>query len=598
MGHVSQAFKRSGVIAATPREGDASASSNSIFNAYAPEVGGQTTARPETPSLVARPIGRSGLTAVPTPSHAATSSRPQWSPTPVTTTAPAPAASTTSEAAPSTATVDADADRLIDTEQIGNYIGFIFRSLGRHWLLAATTALLMMGATSAAALYWPKSYHVDAKLLVQRNEVMASLVNPGRTISREAEAPTRAAEEIVLQHDNLLSLIKQTDLMTEWERTRIPLLKTKDRIFAKLRGPQTEESRLESMVGLLEQRLKVYATPEGSVTFDIAWPDPQMAYSIVDHSIQNFLQFRRVSETSAIADSIAILDQSVASLETTVTQTISELPKRRTTPTVRRSEPAPAAAAAPAVPVITVPAGPPPDLVRRRDRLKADLDIRRQNVARLDEAHRAQLNDAQSRLAAAKMVYAEDFPTVIALRQSVAQLSRESAELVAARRDAQNAESEYETLNSTLQAADDSARTSATAASTALTPSTPRVRIDSTPIEVDLNSGESNDPTSLRLKVELAELATVRERANAARAELSSSQAGFKYQYTVLRPPQVPRGPSSPNVPAFLAAGVVASLLLALMAAIAADLVGGKVLEPWQVERQLGLPVALTLHER
>ena len=51
-------------------------------------------------------------------------------------------------------------------------------------------------------------------------------------------------------------------------------------------------------------------------------------------------------------------------------------------------------------------------------------------------------------------------------------------------------------------------------------------------------------------------------------------------------------------MPAFLGAGVLASLLLAAMAAVAADLAGGKVLEAWQVERQLGVPVALTLQER
>ena len=594
MGQVSQAFKRSGVIPTTPREGDASASSNSIFTAYASETSEQP-GRPDSPSLVTRPLQRSVvLTAVPAPTPGPASVRSPWSSVSVAATASAP--STTADAPLPAAAPEVDADRLIDTQQIGNYLGFILRAVGRHWLLSAVTALLMLAAASTAAVYWPKSYHVDAKLLVQRNEVMASLVNPGRTISREAEAPTRAAEEIVLQHDNLLALIKQTDLINEWERTRIPILKTKDRIFSALRGPQTEESRLDSMVGLLEQRLKVYATPEGSVTFDLQWPEPQMAYSIVDHSIQNFLQFRRVSETSAIADSIAILDQSVASLETTVTQTIAELPKRRTTSTVRRSEPTPAPAPAPAVPVVIAPTGPPPDLVRRLARLKADLELSRQNVARLEEAHRLQLTDAQSRLAAAKMVYAEDFPTVIALRQSVAQLTRESPELAAARRDAQSTESEYETLSTALQAADDSARPPATSVA-ASSPSS-RPRFDSTPIEVDLTAGEMNDPTSLRLKVELAELATVRERANAARAELSSSQAGFKYQYTVLRPPQVPRGPSSPNVPAFLAAGVLASLLLALMAAVAADLAGGKVLEPWQVERQLGLPVALTLQEK
>ena len=597
MGRISQAFTRGGIIDATREEGDASASSDSIFNAFSPEPDTETAQPDSFRAVATRPIAvpRSVvLTAVPFPASTMSGSMSAWPSASVGPTTPVSPA--TADRSPATATPEPDVDRLIDPQQIGNYLGFILRAVGRRWVLSGGTAVLMLAATTAAALYWPKSYRVDAKLLVQRNEVMASLVNPGRTISREAESPTRAAEEIVLQHENLLAVIKQTDLVNRWEHTRVPVLKTKDRVFAALRSaPRTDDDRLDSMVGLLQERLKIYATPEGSVTFDLQWPDPQLAYEIVDHAIQNFLQFRRVNETSAIADSIAILDRSVETLEAQVTQTISELPKRRTTSTVRRSDPAPAQVQV--SPVVTAPSGPPPDVSRRLARLKADVELRRQDVARLEEARRLQLADAQKSLAAAKMVYAEDFPTVMALRQNVAQLSRESPELLAARREAQSLEIDYETLSTAIQSTDDAGRPSA-AALAAASITAPRTRFESAPIEFDLTSGEMNDPTSLRLKVELAELATVRERANAARAELSSSQAGFKYQYTVIRPPQVPRDPASPNVPAFLGAGVLASLLLAAMAAVAADLAGGKVLEAWQVERQLGVPVALTLQER
>ena len=51
-------------------------------------------------------------------------------------------------------------------------------------------------------------------------------------------------------------------------------------------------------------------------------------------------------------------------------------------------------------------------------------------------------------------------------------------------------------------------------------------------------------------------------------------------------------------MPLFLVAGVLVSVLLAAMAAVAADLSSGRILEPWQIERQLGVPVALTLRER
>ena len=64
----------------------------------------------------------------------------------------------------------------------------------------------------------PRTYHVDAQLLAQRNTLMPALGNPGRTVPLEADVPTRAAAEAVLRRDNLLSLMKQTDLMNRWEQ--------------------------------------------------------------------------------------------------------------------------------------------------------------------------------------------------------------------------------------------------------------------------------------------------------------------------------------------------------------------------------------------
>jgi uncharacterized protein involved in exopolysaccharide biosynthesis len=220
----------------------------------------------------------------------------------------------------------------------------------------------------------------------------------------------------------------------------------------------------------------------------------------------------------------------------------------------------------------------------RLARLRSALESRQQEIARLDAVRTQQLADAQTKLSAAQTIYTDGHPTVLALRQTVAQLSRESPELAAARRDARSLETEYDSLST--RAGVETANADEALAMMSL----PRVTSDSSTL---INGVDVADPIHLRLKVELAELAAVRERANAARAELSSSEAGFKYQYTVLRPAQVPRGPISPNVPAILAAGLIASLLLALAVAVGMDLTSGVVLEAWQLKRQLGAPVTV-----
>jgi capsular polysaccharide biosynthesis protein len=59
----------------------------------------------------------------------------------------------------------------------------------------------------------------------------------------------------------------------------------------------------------------------------------------------------------------------------------------------------------------------------------------------------------------------------------------------------------------------------------------------------------------------------------------------------VVHPAEVPRSPKKPNVPLLIFGGILASLFLAVAAAAIADLAGGKLIEPWQVRRQLRLPL-------
>jgi uncharacterized protein involved in exopolysaccharide biosynthesis len=77
----------------------------------------------------------------------------------------------------------------------------------------------------------------------------------------------------------------------------------------------------------------------------------------------------------------------------------------------------------------------------------------------------------------------------------------------------------------------------------------------------------------------------------AARIELEVTRAAFKYQYTVIRPPELPRRPSKPNVTLLLAATVLLSIALAVLVPGVLDLWRGRVIEAWQVERRLKLPI-------
>ena len=85
---------------------------------------------------------------------------------------------------------------------------------------------------------------------------------------------------------------------------------------------------------------------------------------------------------------------------------------------------------------------------------------------------------------------------------------------------------------------------------------------------------------------------------NAAQVDLDHARAAFKYRYKIVWPAEVPRRPVSPNPFKYLGAGTIASLLLALFVAAAPELLKGRVVERWQIERGLGIPVLADLDRR
>ena len=429
-------------------------------------------------------------------------------------------------------------DKLFDLDQVWQAVSFVVEAVRQHKVTAVATFVLVLGAAAALASLWPKTYEADGRLLLQRNEVTASLVNPGRTIPREAESPTAAAREIVLGRENVLAVMKATNLLEEWSRTRAPLLRFKDWLFGLVGSAPTEDDRIDALAGLIKDRLEVSTSDEGTVSFSIRWADAQMAYRLVEEAMNSFLQYRRVSETAAITESIAILNRSAETLEAQVAETIARMP-RRSAPRVGTRRPAP-------------PGGPSPQSTVQLSRLRSELEARQQDIARMAAIRSQQLSEARGRLTSALTIYTEGHPTVLALRQAVEQLSRDSPELVAASREVRELEKQYDALSVKVGVATEDAQSRAFAGASSIDPFSL------------VNIGDESDPVSVRLRVEMAQLAAVRERENSARAELESAEAGFKYRYSVTRPPRVPRRPSGPNVAAIILAGAIASIILAI----------------------------------
>jgi hypothetical protein len=87
----------------------------------------------------------------------------------------------------------------------------------------------------------------------------------------------------------------------------------------------------------------------------------------------------------------------------------------------------------------------------------------------------------------------------------------------------------------------------------------------------------------------------LRKRIDSAKLERDIVEASFKYRYAVLTPAEFPRNPVKPNAKVIALGGIVAGLILGVFAALARDVLSGRFLQAWQVQRGLGLPVLAEL---
>jgi hypothetical protein len=471
--------------------------------------------------------------------------------------------------APSAPPADPDDIELIDFHQLRNWIGFVFHSVSRHKLLALLTFLMGAIATVTVAMVLPRTYHVETQLLAQRNSLMGVLGNPGRGIPADADAPTRAAAETVLRRDNVVSLMKQTDLMKLWDQQRPPAMRQKDQIFRILFGPPTDEDRLNGMIGFLEKQL-VVTTAESTITIAIDWPDAQQAYRLVDVAQQNFLEQRHSAEVSTIAETITILEGHASNLREAIDSALEDVK--------RRQEVHPGRSFAGA------PVQPKRDPVREALKaeaaeLKVMLDAKRRAVNELEGFRSRRLADLQTELVQARAVYADAHPVVIKIQSSIAALQQDSPQLAALRKDERELATDYAKRAGLVQ------QSAAASASARADPDPGR----GAPL---LPAGSAdNEYARTQLRFALEKYDALMERIDSARIELDTTRAAFKYRYGVIRPAMLPKQPTKPRVPLILALGMMVSVALTFMVTTLADVRSGRILEQWEVKRFLGLPV-------
>jgi uncharacterized protein involved in exopolysaccharide biosynthesis len=461
----------------------------------------------------------------------------------------------------------AESAELFDWALIGSYAMFALHSIRRHKLLFLLIWIGIVAFSLGLMVSLPKTYQVRTTLQAQRNQVMPALSNPTRAIPMDADAPTRLAAETVQSYDNLVALIQQTDLVKNWPLHRAPLPRLKDALRRILFKHPTHEDQVDNFVYYLREKLWV-STGDGTVTIGIDFPDADLAYRLVDAAMQNFLEARHAADVSSIAEAITILEGRAEQAHQALTAALQQLQALRDEQDARggkRARKSEAAAHAPA------------PIDQEDSRLLATAQNKRRAIADLEEFRRRRVTELQNRLQEQRASFSGNHPAILDIQQSLEAMRQESPQVAVLKRELAPLEVELKKRGVVDQATQGAGR------------ALPVV------IQAELDPRESEDPqigyAKEQVRFALATYNSFLDRIEGARLELDSARAAFKYRYTIIHPAQKPRRPAKPKPKLVLGASLIAGFALALLSTTLVDLRSRKLLENWQIERQLGLPL-------
>ena len=475
----------------------------------------------------------------------------------------------------------------IDFAAVRDWMGFVWRARLRQprIVIAVFATLATIGLLVAFTM--PRIYNSQVKLLVQPDLVGPALSNPGRAVPVN-ENPLKNVADTIMRRDNLLTLIKETDLLGRWRAARSPALRLKDSISATISGPVAEKDLLTALAQTLEKRLTVTSdTSTMTISIELA-RCAAMAYELVTHVQKNFIESRYDADVTAIEDAIRVLEDHIRSEGDQVDKDLAGyqasvdayggipiLP-------VEPAASAPSASASVAPPPVLAPL---PRVARAAAAVDSDLtkalEEKRRQIRVLQEGHDRELEALRQQLTQAQLTLAAGHPTVIALQQKIAAMTQPSADLTV------------------LQGQERSlvAQIALATAPTA-TPAYPGGPPVLRPAAAAAPGGARyplEDPRTAaaraRLVASMGRYQDVIARLDSARLELDITRAAYQYRYSVVTPAEVPRGPKKMTPQIVGLASLLLGALLALLVGAAVDYRTGRIIETWQVRRLLGVEV-------
>ena len=486
---------------------------------------------------------------------------------------------------PELPTRQSDDGDLFDYALARDYAVLLLTSPARHKKVFALVFVGVLVATLAILFALPKSYTVETQVLALR----------GSRVRSADDLPTRGAVEMIMSRLSMETLVRQTNLVEAYKATRSPATVLKDFVYKKLlRRKETDEDVRDGVLGTLEKKLWATVTNEGVVTIGVTWQTPELAYKLAAVAQQNYLAGKEASEVSDITETLAILGSHATSVRSEIDEELARMrankAERAHAPVARARVPAAAAhrptrkeaeeAKAKADEAAETPVVDP----NRLDSQQAVLLAKRRDVQAMEEARAQRLDAVQKELTQLKSLYTSQHPLVQDAQQRLDALQFDSPQLAALKADVADLEKELG------------------AESTVEPPLVqPSRGVSTKPFTLprDISLSSTGDPEqdyeSAQLRMLSLKYNNLLDRIDSAHLDLETTQAAFKQRFIVIRPAQFPTKPDNLKPPMVIGAGLGLGLLLALFVCAGIELVVGRIVRRWQIERLLGVPVLAQL---
>jgi uncharacterized protein involved in exopolysaccharide biosynthesis len=483
-----------------------------------------------------------------------------------------------------------DAGEGIDIEEARELVGFVLHSARRRPRLALLTFMVVAGLGLTVAVTMPLTYSSQVKLLAQRSSAM-HIIGGALPQMDAVDNPIKNVSAMIMRRDKLVALVKDANLVQRFVQTRPAALRLKDRIVAALFGQPSEQDMVLGMVRTLEKTLDVTTDDlTSTVVITVEWSNAQLAYDLVTLVQKNFLEARYDSDVEMVTDSIAVLEDHAKNELADVDAELANYQKvvgdwetKRAVRSVSATAPPRIFVPGPRVDVAGVPsARPDPDLAKA-------LEEKRLQIRSAEEAHQRAIESLREQLAQAQAVLTPMHPTVIALQQQLEAMNEPSAEYLELKNEAR-------ALMAELAAPNPSAPSLPVSHLSVIASTDGGPQPTVAPLSAaDLDRDGQLQLAQSRLQSASRAYEEALTRLDAAKVELDITHAAYKHQYTVVTPAELPKGPKKPTAQLLALGSIVGGAILGLLLTAVADILGGLILEGWQVRRKLKLDILADL---